>query len=595
MKYKSKPAIAISALLIGFTLSANLTARNYNQRAIAQTATPIVPNPADPADPDDPAPPRPNQPFDDRIHIGIIQRFGENPQDRLILRDANGGSLRVSFDRNGQRETRNLDAIAIELDEVPADPPIIDDRVVLSVHRSYENAEASAREWQARGIATEIAQPDRWEVWADRQVYDSPLLRQLLFDSTTAADLTETLHVQGQRDRRQQLAWKILGETVRGDAMMIEPSSGAAKIEHGVTQPDRYTYGGTFYLQPNAYGTYTLVNHVSIETYLRGVVPYEIGTGAPYAAIEAQAIIARTYALRNLHRFAIDDYELCADTHCQAYWGLTGSTATTDRAIAATVGQVLAYNNEPIDALYSSTTGGFTAPFEDVWQGESRPYLQAILDSVEVSWDLDAKPLSDEANFRQFIALEKQFNESDWDTFRWREQTSLKEMTAYFKRYLQRSGRPIGFNAITAVEITERSRAGRVLAMRVTTDTGELIIPGDEIRSAFYPPISTFFYLNPINEAPKSDASNPSQTTTRQQSPNPTPTPTSTAATPKIPWGYEFIGGGFGHGVGLSQTGAYNLANIGKNSTEILEFYYPGVGLTQIETLQLDRLDRREE
>lgn len=589
MKYKSKPAIAISALLIGFTLSANLTARNYHQRAIAQTATPIVPSSDNPADP---APPRPNQPFDDRIHIGIIQRFGENPQDRLTLRDANGGSLRVSFDRNGQRETRNLDAIAIELDEVAADPPIIDDRVVLSVHRSYENAEASAREWQARGIATEIAQPDRWEVWADRQVYDSPLLRQFLFDSTTAADLTETLHVQGQRDQRQQLAWKILGETVRGDAMTIEPSSGAAKIEHGVTQPDRYTYGGTFYLQPNAYGTYTLVNHVSIETYLRGVVPYEIGTGAPYAAIEAQAIIARTYALRNLHRFAIDDYELCADTHCQAYWGLTGSTATTDRAIAATAGQVLAYNNEPIDALYSSTTGGFTAPFEDVWQGESRPYLQAILDSVEVSWDLDAKPLSDEANFRQFIALEKQFNESDWDTFRWREQTSLKEMTAYFKRYLQRSGRPIGFNTITAVEITERSRAGRVLAMRVTTDTGELIIPGDEIRSAFYPPISTFFYVNPINEPPNT---NPSQTTTRQQSPNPTPTPTSTAATPKIPWGYEFIGGGFGHGVGLSQTGAYNLANIGKNSTEILEFYYPGVGLTQIETLQLDRLDRREE
>lgn len=589
MKYKSKPAIAISALLIGFTLSANLTARNYHQRAIAQTATPIVPSSDNPADP---APPRPNQPFDDRIHIGIIQRFGENPQDRLTLRDANGGSLRVSFDRNGQRETRNLDAIAIELDEVAADPPIIDDRVVLSVHRSYENAEASAREWQARGIATEIAQPDRWEVWADRQVYDSPLLRQFLFDSTTAADLTETLHVQGQRDQRQQLAWKILGETVRGDAMTIEPSSGAAKIEHGVTQPDRYTYGGTFYLQPNAYGTYTLVNHVSIETYLRGVVPYEIGTGAPYAAIEAQAIIARTYALRNLHRFAIDDYELCADTHCQAYWGLTGSTATTDRAIAATAGQVLAYNNEPIDALYSSTTGGFTAPFEDVWQGESRPYLQAILDSVEVSWDLDAKPLSDEANFRQFIALEKQFNESDWDTFRWREQTSLKEMTAYFKRYLQRSGRPIGFNTITAVEITERSRAGRVLAMRVTTDTGEMIIPGDEIRSAFYPPISTFFYVNPINEPPNT---NPSQTTTRQQSPNPTPTPTSTAATPKIPWGYEFIGGGFGHGVGLSQTGAYNLANIGKNSTEILEFYYPGVGLTQIETLQLDRLDRREE
>jgi SpoIID/LytB domain protein len=592
MKRKSSPAIALGTLLIGFTLSAHLTARTHNQRAIAQTATPIVPSSAEPAEP---AQPSPNQPFDDRIHVGIIQRFGENPQDRLILRDANGGSLRVSFDRNGQRETRNLDAIAIELDEIPAEPPIIDDRVVLSVHRSFENAEASAREWQARGIATEIAQPDRWEVWADRQVYDSPLLLQLLHDSTTAADLTETLHVQGRRDRRQQLAWKILGETIRGDAITIEPSSGAVKIEHGITQPDRYTYGGTFYMQPNAYGTYTLVNHVSIETYLRGVVPYEIGTGAPYAAIEAQAIIARTYALRNLHRFAIDDYELCADTHCQAYWGLTGSTATTDRAIAATAGQVLAYNNEPIDALYSSTTGGFTAPFEDVWQGESRPYLKAILDSVEVSWDLDAKPLSDEANFRQFMTLEKQFNESDWHTFRWREKTSLKDMTAYFKQYLQRSGRPIEFGAITAVEITERSKAGRILAMRVTTDTGEMIVPGDEIRSAFYPPISTFFYVEPVKEAPKPDPSASSQTTTGNNPPSPMPAPAPSQPSktpPNTPWGYEFIGGGFGHGVGLSQTGAYNLADIGKNSTEILEFYYPGVDLTQIENLQLDRVDR---
>ncbi|TAF54325.1 MAG: SpoIID/LytB domain-containing protein [Oscillatoriales cyanobacterium] len=593
MQGKSRPAIVISALLLGLGAGVHLAVRPPNQPAIAQTATPIVPKASEPATS---VPPRSEQPFDDRIHVGIVQRFGENPQDRLVLRDANGGSLRVSFDRHGQRETRQLDAITIELDEIPAEPPIVDDRIVLSVHRSFENAEASAREWQARGIATEIAQPDNWEVWADRQVYDSPLLRQFLHDSATAAELTEPTKVQGQRDRRQQLAWKILGETVRGDGITIEPSSGAAKLEHGVTQPDRYTYGGTFYLQPNAYGTYTLVNHVSIETYLRGVVPYEIGTGAPYAAIEAQAIIARTYALRNLHRFAIDDYELCADTHCQAYWGLTGSTATTDRAIAATAGQVLAYDNEPIDALYSSTTGGFTAPFEDIWRGESRPYLTAILDSVQVNWDLDAKPLSDEANFRQFIALEKQFNESDWDTFRWREKTSLKEMTAYFKRYLQRSGRPIEFTTMTAVEITERSRAGRILAMRVTTDTGELIIPGDEIRSAFYPPISTFFYINPVYEPPKTTASSkPATTTPTTTAPTAQTSNTNAQPRPKKLWGYEFVGGGFGHGVGLSQTGAYNLANIGKNSTEILEFYYPGVTLTQVENLQLDRLDRRDE
>jgi len=62
-------------------------------------------------------------------------------------------------------------------------------------------------------------------------------------------------------------------------------------------------YAGRMRLQPNAHGTYTLVNEVPLETYLRGVVPHEIGASAPYVAVEAQAIIARTHALRNLRRF----------------------------------------------------------------------------------------------------------------------------------------------------------------------------------------------------------------------------------------------------------------------------------------------------
>ncbi|MGD1902737.1 MAG: SpoIID/LytB domain-containing protein [Geitlerinemataceae cyanobacterium] len=557
--------------------------------AVAQ-GNPAAPAPVAPASqtPETPAP----ESFNNRIHVGVVQRFGEIPQDRLILRDANGGSVRVTFERNGQMETRNLDAIAIELDEIPVETPIIDDRIVLSVHRSFESAEASARDWNARGIATEVAQPDRWEVWADRDTYDSPLLRQMLAESAKAAEIDKVGLFERTRDRRVQLAWKVLGETIRGDAIAIVPSSGAAKIEHGVTRPERYTYGGTFYLQPNTYGTYTLVNHVSIETYLRGVVPYEIGTGAPYAAIEAQAIIARTYALRNLHRFAVDGYELCADTHCQAYWGITAATATTDRAIAATAGQVLAYGDKPIDALYSSTTGGFTAPFEDVWRGESRPYLRAILDSVSVNWDLETKPLSEEENFRQFMTLEKNFNESEWETFRWREKTSLKEMTEYFKRYRTRSGLSADFSAIEAVEITERSRAGRILEMRVTTDRGEIIVPGDEIRSAFYPPISTFFYIQPVAEPPKPPGATTPQPLLSPQPPDaaadaPADAPKSSA--PKQPWGYEFVGGGFGHGVGLSQTGAYNLADIGKSGREILEFYYPGTALVPIEEVELDR------
>ena len=122
------------------------------------------------------------------------------------------------------------------------------------------------------------------------------------------------------------------------DRFEITSANSRIRVIAGTGPRDRKLYGGTLQLQPNAYGTYTLVNDVPIETYLRGVVPHEIGPSAPRTAIETQAILARTYALRNLRRFAIDDYELCADTHCQVYWGLGGTVTVADQAIVATRG-----------------------------------------------------------------------------------------------------------------------------------------------------------------------------------------------------------------------------------------------------------------
>ncbi|MGM0457684.1 MAG: SpoIID/LytB domain-containing protein, partial [Cyanobacteriota bacterium] len=142
-------------------------------------------------------------------------------------------------------------------------------------------------------------------------------------------------------------------------------------------------------------------------------------------------------------------------------------------------------------------------------------------------------------------------------TFRWRESTSLQEMTEFLKRYYRRNNRSIDFSEVREVAIVERSPAGRVLKMTITTDTGIIEIPNDEIRNAFYPPISTFFYIDPIYEDEDE----------------------------RVLDGYTFIGGGFGHGVGLSQTGSYNLANLGQSSRDILEFYYPGTQLQPLDEI----------
>jgi SpoIID/LytB domain protein len=103
------------------------------------------------------------------------------------------------------------------------------------------------------------------------------------------------------------------------------------------------------------------------------------------------------------------------------------------------------------------------------------------------------------------------------------------------------------------MQIKERSRSGRILALNIQTDLGKLQLHKSEIRSALEPPRSTFFYLEPIyNDAKKLK-------------------------------GYSFIGGGFGHGVGLSQYGSYNLAKLGWSAEKILAFYYPQTTLKPLD------------
>jgi SpoIID/LytB domain protein len=105
------------------------------------------------------------------------------------------------------------------------------------------------------------------------------------------------------------------------------------------------------------------------------------------------------------------------------------------------------------------------------------------------------------------------------------------------------------------MQVVQRSPGGRILKLAVQTERGNLILEKDEIRSAFSAPRSTLFYLEPLFNQAKGEN--------------------------KTLWGYAFVGGGLGHGVGLSQTGAYSLAKLGWTSDRILNFYYPG---TQIQT-----------
>lgn len=486
------------------------------------------------------------------LQIGVVQRFGSKPTDRLTLQPQAGDRLTLKFQTGGKDEIITGTEVKFDLVMQPVTPARVEERVVLSTHRSFESAEDNANRWRSQGIPVEVAQPDRWQVWARRDVYKTPLLRRLLLQSIQAQG-TPTVYLDSKvLAQYPQASFVVNGYRYARDFVEISASQGIIQVGTEAERNGRF-YGGNLRLQPNAYGNYTLVNQVALETYLRGVVPHEIGTTAQPAVLEVQAILARTYVLRNLRRFAIDGYQLCADTQCQVYNGLTGTAASTDRAIAATQGQVLTYQNELVDALYSSSTGGVTAPFNDIWYGANRPYLQAKIDSVNPKWDLSRQSLADEKNFRAFISQRQGFNEEREELFRWRSEGLLADLNQDLRRYLNRLRSPLaGFQTIRKLEVTQRSAAGRVLKLTATTDAGKVELEKDDVLNAFEPPNSTLFYLEPLYTRDRSLV------------------------------GYAFVGGGFGHGVGLSQTGTYHLGKLGWSSDRILNFYFPATQLQPI-------------
>ncbi|NEP09332.1 MAG: SpoIID/LytB domain-containing protein [Symploca sp. SIO2C1] len=489
------------------------------------------------------------------LKIGVVQRFGAEATDELTLQATTGDSLSLGFlAGNMQPQTLETDELKLEVVMQPLPAPVVEERLVLSDHGTFETAEDSANQWRARGIEVEVVQPGRWQVWARRDIYQTPLIRRLLLQSLKAQGEKNAYLDTAIVKEVPRMSFVVNGYRYNRLNLEIDSEKNLIQVSQGKARKNTRLYSGRLQVQPNAYGTYTLVNQVPIETYLRGVVPHEIGPGAPYEAVEAQTILARTYALRNLRRFKADNYELCADTHCQVYKGLTGTVASADQAIAATKSLVLTYNNELVDALYSATTGGVTAPFSDVWNGSERPYLTAVVDSPNTVWDLSTKPLANEQNFREFISLKEGFNESGRDLFRWRRENRLERIKADLQKYLKKTKHPLaGFTKIEQMQVVERSPAGRVLKLTVKTDKGIVELQKNEARSAFGPPRSTLFYLEPLYGANKTLT------------------------------GYAFVGGGFGHGVGLSQYGSYNLAKLGWTSERILSFYYPGTEIKPLD------------
>ncbi len=131
----------------------------------------------------------------------------------------------------------------------------------------------------------------------------------------------------------------------------------------------------------NTHGSVTVVNVIGLEDYVRGVVPNELSYPA-LEALKAQAIAARTYAVKNRGQFSSEGFDLLPTTRSQVYRGLTSETSLTSQAVDQTRGVVATYNGEPINALYTSTCGGRTEDAENIFN-QAIPYLRGRECAVE--------------------------------------------------------------------------------------------------------------------------------------------------------------------------------------------------------------------
>jgi stage II sporulation protein D len=281
-----------------------------------------------------------------------------------------------------------------------------------------------------------------------------------------------------------------------------------------------------------------VVNRLSMDDYLRGVVPLEIGnrTAAEMAAVQAQAVAARTYAYKHLTEArAFDMYATVQD---QVYGGVDAETPLSDNAITTTGDVVVLYNGQPITTPYHSTCGGSTAGVSEVWYDQpDQPYLRPVSDKIPGTNNYYCDPSP---------------------RFSWTQSYTGDGLKAVMEKYLASYTNAPKTNIGRIIDVKEEGRtaSGRVAALRVQTDSGSYTLKGNDIRFVLRDPKGAILNSTLFSLSAASSGGEVSSLTIN--------------------------GRGYGHGIGMCQWGAIGRARAGQNYRTILETYYPGTTIGRI-------------
>jgi len=353
------------------------------------------------------------------------------------------------------------------------------------------------------------------------------------------------------------VSWSVGGDQGRAATIVVQPIDPASCVIWEDQQ-----YRGELFLFPTVDGAgLTVANLVELEAYLCGVVPWEIGRPQrdALAALEAQAIAARTYTISHLGARQQRGFDVWASVMDQVYRGSADEHALCNEAIANTSGLVLRHGGDEIEAYYCSTCGGTTSTVEEVWPRAARPYLRSRTDA---------------RNGTRFCAGSKYY---DWRVSWSRQQLEqiLARTLPEYLDYMSNDARAAWAGTLFTpargavdrrrpgslrdLTIVQRTTSGRIGRLDITTDAGTYHVRGDRVRWVLPPADANPVILRSALFDVELDLADgrPARVTAS--------------------------GHGFGHGVGMCQVGALAMARQGYSSVQILEHYYAGAVLEPVD------------
>ena len=465
--------------------------------------------------------------------------------------------------------------------------------LVESGYRSYEQAAADAQEYRDGFVA--------W-IDGDYQVRaGSYTSRQEAEDAAqslggTVAG-TSSYAVNVTRTGTAEILFQFDG----GDALALGVMPDVTGADAVRTWFKGYRYYGGFRYERISGGDLTVVNIVDLETYIKGVVPYEMSSSWPLEALKVQAVCARSYAYINIHSGKHTSYhfDVCNTTDCQAYYGAgTNSssyqaTERTDQAVDETAGEYAWYDGQVIEAFYSSSHGGASESVYNVWGTslEQYPYLCGVEDPYEADMASKNSYSSWTVSYTS-SELAQRLENYDYDA-----SSGIESLTLTYSdlgnviqvRVNYRDGgsdtiRPSSMRSvfgISSIRFTVNGQAASSGSGTTSGSGGGLTANGSTSLDSqgTYTVISGSGSLSQAGldglYAISGSGSITSVEDAASGGGSGTDTPSGTQVTVSGS-SYTFQGSGNGHQLGLSQYGAWAMAERGFTYEEIIEFYYPG-------------------